>query len=296
AAASGHTASIAGDAEVCRQLVTEAGVLFAEDFDEFEDLVRLATGWADHPASRAARDAGNHDADRADGLEPPVRIALLSNAGYECVGMADQLGPPLELANLGPAAVERFREVLSLRHIDAIVDVHNPMDITPMADTDVWAGVVETMLGLGRGPTAYAPGGETSESPRPESDERLRNAIAVQGQDPVDVLLVSVVPPAPTLQTLARGPGHREDAAGEEQIAARLNRIVEAHVASPVRGGGEAGHRTLLPTRVCYCVDCGPLYDAFADALASSGLPVFRSSDRAVAAIRRLLANERGLR
>lgn len=297
AAASGHTASIAGDAEVCRQLVEQAGVLFAEDFDEFEDLVRLATAWAEHPASRHAW------ASHSEQMSRPASIALLSNAGYECVGMADHLGWPLVLAELGPAAAQRFRSVLALRHIDAIVDVHNPMDITPMADTDVWVGVVETMLTLGRVEQPAAPVMTTSSgraapgagAGRPESADRLAQAVRDQGQCPIDVLLISIVPPAPTIQTLAPGEGHREDVYGDDQIAARLNRLFATHLqqAEAALGGSGGASSSSSLTRVAFCVDCGPLYDAFADALGKSGLPVFRSSDRAVSAIRRLLACER---
>ncbi len=85
-ATAGHTASVAGDYEVCRAVLESAGVFLADTIAEFEDALRVLP-----------RLAGKTFAGR--------RAALVSNAGFECVIMADGLkgGDGLELARLSPS-------------------------------------------------------------------------------------------------------------------------------------------------------------------------------------------------
>ncbi|MFG0253026.1 MAG: acetate--CoA ligase family protein [Phycisphaerales bacterium JB038] len=172
-AASGHTASLATDYNVCRQLAEEAGVLVAETFEAFEDLVLLASAWA-------GKSLGEH------------RMALVSNAGYECVGMADQLGSLLTRAQFDEATIEGIREAQAKCGIDRLVDISNPIDLTPMANADVWCGVAEAMLGA----------------------------------DNVDLAVISPVPPTPALQTLAAADSHREDVSRDDGVAARLGAVI----------------------------------------------------------------------
>jgi acyl-CoA synthetase (NDP forming) len=217
-AASGHTASLATDYNVCRQLAEEAGVLVADTFEAFEDLVLLSSAWA-------GKSLGS------------FRMGLVSNAGYECVGMADQLGPLLTRAAFDDATITGIREAQAKCGIDRLVDISNPIDLTPMANADVWCGVAESML-------------------------KAAN---------VDLAVISPVPPTPVLQTLAVADSHRENVAADDGVAARLGAIIAAS-----------------EKPVACCVDCGTLYDAFADELAKrAGLsvPVFRSADRMVRAI-----------
>ena len=72
-ASASHTASIAGDYAVTRELAASAGIVLAESIDRFEDLVALCT-------ALAGRHAGG------------TRIGAVSNAGFECVALADSLG------------------------------------------------------------------------------------------------------------------------------------------------------------------------------------------------------------
>ena len=83
-ATASHTASIAGDFTVTRELAEAAGVVLVEGLADFEDLARLFC-WL--------------DGQRVDGL----RLGCLTNAGYESVALADNLGP-FELA---PFSAER---------------------------------------------------------------------------------------------------------------------------------------------------------------------------------------------
>ncbi len=170
-ASASHTASIAGDYLVTRALFEHAGAIVADDLEGFEDLVRLAV------ALDGKRPAGR-------------RLAAVSNAGFECVVIADRLGP-LELATISPATRGTIEEVLRQRRLDGVVDVHNPMDLTPMADAGAYEGVVRAFL---------ADGG-------------------------VDLAVVGCVPLTPALETLPPGQGHQEDLGRDQALAARLGRV-----------------------------------------------------------------------
>lgn len=174
-ASAGHTASIAGDYETCRQVLQAAGVDLLEIFEDFETRVRLLHAFG---------------IPRGEG---PARLAVVSNAGFECVGIADNLarrgqGRGLRLAALAPATRERLQAAFVAGRLDTLVDVKNPLDLTPMAGDAVWGECVEALLA-----------------------------------DPgVDAAIVSIVPLTAAMQTLPAGEGHREDLTREDAIAARL--------------------------------------------------------------------------
>lgn len=221
-AASGHTASIAGDSKVSRQILAEAGVMLAESFEEFEDLTRLAVGWAE-------RSTGKN------------RFAAVSNAGYECVGMADAVAEPLHAVDFSIDTIDRIKKAIAVHGIDQLVDVRNPIDLTPMAGTQTWLGAVEVLLAA---------------------------------DNEIDVLIMSPVPPTPAFHSLPACAGHKEDLHKPEELAVRLCEMAGAS-----------------DKAIAFVVDCGRMYDPFADALGMGGLPVFRSADRAIRAIRHYIGS-----
>jgi acyl-CoA synthetase (NDP forming) len=164
AAAASHTASAVGDYEVCEELARAAGAIVAGSLDQFEDDA-LAFTLLD---GRAA--AGR-------------RVAVLSNAGFEATAAADALFG-MELAGLEGATRERLAALLP----PGIVDVHNPVDATPVTPTAKYVAIARAL--------AEDPG--------------------------VDALVVAGVPATPFLDTLGRAEGHREDAAGEKGLATLL--------------------------------------------------------------------------
>ena len=178
AASASHTASIAGDYAVTRELASEAGVVVAETLDDFEDLVSLFAALGDRPPKGR-------------------RLGAVSNAGFECVAMADSLGR-LELAAWSDATRRALGDALRAARIDSLVDVHNPLDITPMADDATYETIVRAVL----------------------------------DDDGIDVGLVGCVPLTPALSTLAPGAGHREDLSRDSAYAARLGRVA-ADVGKP---------------------------------------------------------------
>lgn len=170
-AASSHTARVAGDYEVMRALAESAGVTLAESLADFEDLTRLFALLRDRPATGQ-------------------RLGAVSNAGFECVAFADNLGG-FSLPKFDAQTTARLRAVFDRCRISEIVDAHNPLDLTPMADD-----------------AAY--------------EEAVR---AVLEDECVDACVVGCVPPTPALNTLARGEGHTEDVTREDSVAERLLRL-----------------------------------------------------------------------
>ncbi|MBI5625310.1 MAG: acetate--CoA ligase family protein [Elusimicrobia bacterium] len=176
-AAKGHTASLAGDFAVARDVLSACGALVAETFDDFDDLSAMALLAAREPLK------GN-------------RVFFITNAGFEAVGMADSVTPkgPLRAAAPGPALKERLAAALKEFGLDAIIDVRNPLDVTPMASDAAFVKLADAAL---------------------SSDE-------------VDVLLLSPVPLTPAMQTLAKGEGHKEDLTKSPLITG-LKTLMERH-------------------------------------------------------------------
>ena len=174
-ASSGHTASIAGDWPTCEAVMTRAGAVVTSSVEDFEALVKMFTFLMDK---------------RPKGL----RLGAVSNAGYECVAIADNLAG-LSLPVPAPATEARLRAVFEKARVSAIVDVHNPVDLTPMANDEAY-------------------------------DETARALLDDPG---VDCGLVGVVPLTPALNTLVAGEGHPEDITREGGIADRLIRLKGEH-------------------------------------------------------------------
>ncbi len=153
-AAASHTASLAGDYAVANACLTSAGVTVAESLDDFEDLIKTFTLLHDRPAGGR-------------------RVGILSNAGFECSTATDALGD-LQLAIFDAETLAALDAALpSYAHRD------NPIDATPIADTEGWA----------------------------------RAAAAVLDCPGVDCAILSAVPVTPALDNLPRDPQgrHGED-------------------------------------------------------------------------------------
>jgi acyl-CoA synthetase (NDP forming) len=174
-ATAGHTASVAGDYAVCENALAQAGAFVAADFNEFSDLLQVAL------SLRGKRVSGN-------------RLAAISNAGYESVGMADSIrrrGAELVLPAFSPETSERLAKILADNHLDGLVDVKNPLDITPMANDTVFADIVVELVGDGS----------------------------------IDAVVAGIVPLTPAMQTLAPAEGHVESILDPGSIARLLPQI-----------------------------------------------------------------------
>jgi acyl-CoA synthetase (NDP forming) len=169
-AAASHTASMVGDYEVCRQLCGRAGVIVTDTLNMFEDYLMTFSFLG------GKRRQGN-------------RVAIISNAGFECTAAADKLHG-LKLARFSPKTLARVREELPR----GIIDVHNPIDATPITQTEQFQAIVE-----------------------------------VVAEDPgVDCLVVSAVPATPALEMLAKSTEHEESVESETSLPKRLVRTLES--------------------------------------------------------------------
>ncbi len=129
-AAAGHTASIAGDAEVCRATLEQAGALVTDTFREFEQLLELSASLHGKTVTGS-------------------RIGVVTNAGYEAVGMADAVRGERYACSLPPLADDtaaRLRGILARHRLDALVGARNPLDLTPMAGEDAYLEAVQLLL------------------------------------------------------------------------------------------------------------------------------------------------------
>jgi acyl-CoA synthetase (NDP forming) len=218
-----HTAAIAGDYAVTRELAAAAGVLVAETLDEFDDLLRVAALLADCPPRGP-------------------RVGAVSNAGFECVAFGDGAGV-LEFPALSRETLAGVRALLEQQRLQGVVDVRHPLDVTPMMDD---AGLAEA-VGL------------------------------LLVDDAVDVGVVGLVPLTGALQTLPAAEHHRERLDASGAIAARLARL-----------------RRVLDTPFVVVVDAGPAYDPLAAYLDRHRIPTFRTMDRALRTLARLVGRHTG--
>lgn len=116
----GHTASIAGDYDLCESVVTQAGGIVANNFSDFSDLFYIADRLHDKTIG------GN-------------RLGVVSGAGFEAVGMSDSIAVDnfsLEVPPADEPTTARIAEIMKAKRLDALMEVRNPMDINPGADDE----------------------------------------------------------------------------------------------------------------------------------------------------------------
>ncbi len=152
-AVASHTAAMAGDFAVMKRLLEEAGVVLLDGLDEVEDAIKVFV------LLQGKRASGR-------------RAGIFSNAGFECSVAADTLGS-LELARFSEATSKRLRETLP----PGIIDVHNPVDATPLTNAVNYGRCLEAIL----------------------------------ADDGVDCLMAANVAPTPFMENLPAGEGHAED-------------------------------------------------------------------------------------
>lgn len=128
-ATSSHTASLAGDYTVCESCLTQAGAMVARSFGQFTELYMLAKSLHGKVIS------GN-------------RMAAVSTAGYEAVGMADNIAGDdfeLRMAGFRTTTRERIARALEGCGLDKLVEVKNPLDLNPAATDALFVEVVEAL-------------------------------------------------------------------------------------------------------------------------------------------------------
>jgi acyl-CoA synthetase (NDP forming) len=116
-----HTASIAGEYEVAKAAMKQAGLVVAESMIDHGDLVKTFALLHDF------RVAGN-------------RVAVIANAGYEKTYAADNLGD-LSLAQLDEPTVEKLRSI-----IPPYVNAEPLLDLTAMVSDEQFERCIDIML------------------------------------------------------------------------------------------------------------------------------------------------------
>lgn len=120
-AAQSHTASIAGEYQVAKAAMKQAGLVVADTMLDHGDLVKTFT------LLNGFRVQGN-------------RVVVIANAGYEKTIAADNLGR-MQLAELDAATVEALARILP-----PMVIPDPLLDLTPMADDATFEGCMRRVL------------------------------------------------------------------------------------------------------------------------------------------------------
>ncbi len=121
-AVASHTASMAGDFEVMKNILSSTGIIIADTLDEFEDLVKVFS-------LLFCRNCKGR------------RVGIYSNAGFECSVAADNL-EKLELATFADTTIEKLHRYLPT----GIIDIHNPIDATPQTNSINYGKCLEAIL------------------------------------------------------------------------------------------------------------------------------------------------------
>ena len=132
-AAESHTGAMTGDYHVQKRLLHKAGAILTESFNQFNAVLKWMSAYPE------LRELG--------------KLAIVTNAGYETVGSVDTLG------DTDTDRLYRFSEddraaltaILERHGMQGLVAASNPLDLTPMADEDVYFDCVEAMIGFGAG-------------------------------------------------------------------------------------------------------------------------------------------------
>ncbi|MBL9121250.1 MAG: indolepyruvate oxidoreductase subunit beta [Phycisphaerae bacterium] len=129
-AAAGHTAAVAGDYDICEAGATAAGAIVTETFAEFGQLMELSA------ALHGKRVGG-------------TRLAAISNAGCEVVGMADRVHGAkydVQLPALDDASRAALVTELEKHKVEHLVTPKNPLDLTPMSGEPMYEAAARVML------------------------------------------------------------------------------------------------------------------------------------------------------
>ncbi|MFC1725866.1 acetate--CoA ligase family protein [candidate division KSB1 bacterium] len=135
-AAKGHTAAAAGDYVVAKKLFEDTGVYVAEEFAEYQDLLMLFSLLSDT---------------NLDFNKDYACTSALSNAGFEKCAIGDNIYdteklPYFNIAKMEPASIKKIEEVFINFKIADFMDISEILDMTPIANDEVFGTVIETIL------------------------------------------------------------------------------------------------------------------------------------------------------
>jgi acyl-CoA synthetase (NDP forming) len=120
-AAQSHTASIAGEYEVARAAMKQAGLIVADSMIDHGDFIKTFALLHDFKVT------GN-------------RVAVIANAGYEKTYAADNLGN-LQLAKLDAPTLRKLKKI-----IPSFVNADPLLDLTAMASDEMFERCIDILL------------------------------------------------------------------------------------------------------------------------------------------------------
>ncbi len=125
-ATASHTASIAGNYQITRELAKNAGAIVVESIDDFEELVELFALLHSQPVKG-------------------LNLGGVSNAGFINVATADNL-KNFHFAALNPETNDQLQSILKKSKLDGVVDLHNPVDVTGIMNDSAYAETFFTVM------------------------------------------------------------------------------------------------------------------------------------------------------
>jgi len=175
AATSGHTASLAGDYMVCENCVQQAGAIVARNFTEFQDLFFLAE------TLHYKKINGN-------------RLAAVSGAGFEAVGMADSIASDeyrMRLADFNDTSTRELAKIMEKKKLSTLVNLTNPLDINPSADDETHA-LVARVLVADEGVDALVTGLDPLSPATMTLNDRVANPYAMDSEKSIKNLMITL--------------------------------------------------------------------------------------------------------
>jgi acyl-CoA synthetase (NDP forming) len=120
-AAASHTASLAGDYDIASSCIVASGAIITSSLDEFEDMIKIHTMLSGKSINGS-------------------RVGIMSNAGFECSVVTDNL-LQLELVEFDADVLQKVGE-----SIPSYAHSQNPVDATPMANTEAYSSSVGAII------------------------------------------------------------------------------------------------------------------------------------------------------
>lgn len=132
-AAAGHTGAMTGDYQIQKRLLSKAGAIIAESFNQFNAVFKWTAAYPD--------------------LHTIGKLAIVTNAGYETVGSVDTLGDndSGRLYEFNQDDTEELNKVIRRHQLEGLVAPSNPLDLTPMANEAMYFDCVKSMIEFGAG-------------------------------------------------------------------------------------------------------------------------------------------------
>jgi len=136
-AAKGHTASAASNYRVVKSILSQAGVYVAETFQEFQDIIKLASLLEGTILKKSVK---------------VPSLGALSNAGFEKCAIGDNIYDEdkkklFAISQYKRETRDKIKEAFARAHIDTFIDIGEILDLSPSANDDIYEAVIRAVIG-----------------------------------------------------------------------------------------------------------------------------------------------------